>query len=159
VALSPNAERLRFLLETTRKEAGHLRQTVDRLASEPISAKWVTQLEENPDLSERLDAFVARFGRLQDTLGDKLIPELLRHWLEPVGPALDNLARVERLGHLDSVDDWVEARNLRNRLVHEYMKDPDEFAGALRRALELVPLLEQTCRELGRAAQRLIPAR
>ncbi len=66
-----------------------------------------------------LDAIVARFGRLQDTLGDKLIPELMRHWLEPVGLALDHLARMERLGYLDLIDDWVEARNLRNRRVHE----------------------------------------
>ncbi len=157
MALNPDPERLKFLLETTRKEARHLRQTVDRLASEPISADWVAGLEDQPELSERLDAFVARFGRLQDTLGDKLVPELLRHWLEHVGPALDNLSRMERLGHLDSIDDWMEARNLRNRLVHEYMRDPEEFAEALQRALELVALLEQTRDRLERAAQDLLP--
>ena len=32
------------------------------------------------DLAERVDAFVARFGRLQDTAADKLLPELLRRW-------------------------------------------------------------------------------
>lgn len=77
MALNPGKDRLQFLLEATRKEARHLRQTVDRLSEEPISAQWVSQLEHEPELSERLDAFVARFGRLQDTLADKLIPELL----------------------------------------------------------------------------------
>jgi uncharacterized protein with HEPN domain len=154
VALNPDKDRLQFLLETTRKEARHLRQTVDRLTEEPITAQWVSQLEHEPELSERLDAFVARFGRLQDTLGDKLIPELLGHLLEDVGATLDNLARMERLGYLPSVADWVEARNLRNRLIHEYMRDPEEFAQALRRAMDLTPLLEQTREKLAEAAKR-----
>jgi len=35
-------------------------------------------LENNIELAERVEAFVARFGRLQDTLGDKLLPTLLK---------------------------------------------------------------------------------
>ena len=57
-------------------------------------------------LSERLDAFVARFARLQDSLGDKLLPALLRALAEPVGAALDNLNVGERLGWFDSVEQW-----------------------------------------------------
>lgn len=156
MALTADSERLAFLLETTAKEARHLRQTVDRLAAEPISAEWVSRLEQEPELSERLDAFVARFGRLQDTLGEKLIPELLRHLLEDVGSMLDNLGRMERLGSLPSLEGWIEARNLRNRLIHEYMRDPEEFAGALLRAIELVPLLETTQANLRAASQRFL---
>ena len=127
-------ERLRFLLETVSKERRHLLLTTQRLFSEDVNAVWVSSLEERPDIAERLDAFVARFARLQDTLGDKLIPALLRHLLENPGSNLDNLNRIERFGLLSSVDDWIEARNLRNRLIHEYMNDPEEFASALRRA-------------------------
>jgi len=36
-------------------------------------------------LAERLDAFAARFARLQDTAGDKLLPALLTWLGEPVG--------------------------------------------------------------------------
>ncbi len=138
------SERLRFLLETVRKERKHLLQTTERLATETIDAEWVAALESRPELSERLDAFVARFNRLQDTLGDKLIPELMRNMLETPGTVLDNLNRMEKLGLVSSVEEWVEARNLRNRLVHEYMHDPDEFADALQRAMELVQLLVDT---------------
>jgi hypothetical protein len=42
-------------------------------------------LRQDPEMSERVDAFVARFGRLQDTLGDKLLPRLLQWLAEPVG--------------------------------------------------------------------------
>lgn len=137
-------ERLDFLLETVEREKRHLLLTTRRLFSEQIDADWVRSLEEHPDLAERLDAFVARFARLQDTVGDKLIPELMQHMLETPGSVIDNLNRMEKLGLMASVDDWIEARNLRNRLVHEYMRDPAEFADALKRAGDLVQLLVNT---------------
>lgn len=136
--------KLRFLLEVAEREARHLLQTRERLFREHIDSQWVVLLEGKPDLSERVDAFATRFGRLQDTVGGKLVPELLRQMLETPGSALDNLNRVERLGLLESVTSWTEARNLRNLLVHEYMEDPEVFAQALNRANELVPLLTET---------------
>lgn len=137
-------DRLVFLLETVEKEGRHLLGTTARLFIEPIDAAWVRQLEHRPELSERTDAFATRFARMQDTLGDKLVPELLRQLLETPGAALDNLNRMEKLGLLRSVTDWLEARNLRNRMIHEYMRDEAAFAGALNRAAELVPLLVDT---------------
>jgi hypothetical protein len=157
VPLDPT--RLKLLLETARREALHLLGTTERLFREAIDADWVRALDAAPELAERLDAFVARFGRLQDNLGDKVIPELRRQSLEQPGAALDNLNRMEKLGLLPSVADWVQARNLRNRLVHEYVRDPDELAGALLRARELVPLLVQTYnRTSGYAGERFAGA-
>ena len=137
-------DRLLFLLETVEKEGRHLIGTTARLFAETVDAAWVKRLEDEPELAERTDAFATRFGRMQDTLGDKLIPELRRRLLETPGATLDNLNRMEKLGLLASVTDWMEARYLRNRLVHEYMRDEAEFAGALNRAAELVPLLVGT---------------
>ena len=145
-----NPERLLFLLETARREAEHLDGTIRRLFHHPIDAAWVEALAQAPELAERVDAFGARFGRLQDTIGDKLVPELRRQLLETPSAALDNLNRMEKLGLLESVGDWVEARNLRNRLVHEYPRDSAEFAGALCRARELAPLLIQTYNRINR---------
>jgi class 3 adenylate cyclase len=60
-----------------------------------------------------LAAFVSRFGRLQDTVGDKLLPALLSALAEPVGPAIDNLDKAEKLGLLESARHCVaEARRL-----------------------------------------------
>ena len=63
---------------------------------------------------------------------------------ETLGAALDNLSKAERLGWLPSVEEWLETRGLRNRMVHEYMEDLEEFRLALDRGRQLVPLLLQT---------------
>ncbi|MDN5849199.1 MAG: hypothetical protein L0H63_06100 [Nitrococcus sp.] len=146
-------DRLLFLMDTAERQGRHLLTTTTRLFSQPIDADWVEALGEKPDLAERLDAFGARFARMQDTIGDRLIPELRRHLLETPGPALDNLNRMEKLGLLSSVVDWVEARNLRNRLIHEYMRNPEEFSSALQRAHALVPLLIETYNALNAYAK------
>jgi len=143
-----NLTRLAFLLETAGHLVQHLESTTERLFQQPIDVQWLARLESDPDLAERLDAFVARFGRLQDTLADKLVPELMRQMLETPGSAIDNLDRMEKLGLIHSVDEWLEARNLRNRLIHEYMRDPAEFLEALERARELVPRLTGAFRSM-----------
>ena len=83
-------------------------------------------------LAERLDAFVSRFGRLQDTVGDKLLPALLNALGESSGPALDNLDQAEKFGLIDSSDNWMEMRRLRNQMVHEYIEDLAVLSSALR---------------------------
>ena len=45
--------------------------------SQPFSKERAATLPTDGLLSERVEAFVSRFSRLQDTLGDKLIPQLL----------------------------------------------------------------------------------
>jgi 3-methyladenine DNA glycosylase AlkD len=88
-------------------------------------------------------------------VGDKLVPELLKNALETPGSMLDNLNRMEKWDLLDSVVDWVEARNLQNQLVHEYMQDPEAFSQALHRARELVPLLTMTYDKIHEYAEKL----
>lgn len=140
------AEQNRFLslLEIVRREGDLLLRTDARLFKVNLDAAWVERLENEEDLAERLDAFVSRFGRMQDTLGDKLIPSLLRLLAEKPGSALDNLNRAEKLGLLASVVDWLDVRNLRNKLAHEYMVDAEEFAIALNQAHVVVSLLVAT---------------
>lgn len=140
------AEQKRFLslLEIVRREGELLLKTDSRLFKVNLDAAWVDRLENEEDLAERLDAFVSRFGRMQDTLGDKLIPSLLRSLAEKPGSALDNLNRAEKLGLLASVVEWLDVRNLRNKLVHEYMVDAGEFAMALNQAHGEVTLLVAT---------------
>lgn len=135
--------KLRTLASIVSKECKHLEQTTSRLFAQD-DWSWISRLEQDIDLSERVEAFVGRFGRLQDTLGDKLIPLVLVIEEETLGTALDNLGRAERLGWLPSVADWSEARGLRNRMVHEYMTDPEEFRLALARGRDLVPMLLET---------------
>jgi hypothetical protein len=93
-------------------EAQHLLTTNGRLFELPITAQRAESLRTDVELSERTDAFVARFGRLQDTLADKLLPALLDWLAEPVAAAIDNLNRAERLGWIESVETWTEVRRL-----------------------------------------------
>ena len=135
------SSKLQFLAETVLAEAGHLLVTDGRLFATPMTAQRAGSLRTDIDLAERTDAFVARFGRLQDTLGDKLLPVLLDWLAEPVAAAIDNLNRAERLGWIQSVEIWTEVRRLRNRMIHEYVRDPAELASALTAAHAAVPLL------------------
>ena len=67
---------------------------------------------------------------------DKLIPAVLDAAGEPVAAAIDNLGRMERLSLIHSADAWLEMRRLRNRLVHEYIEQPEDLAPALERACD-----------------------
>lgn len=135
-------ERIAFLLRVTRKEAEHLAQTDTLLfAQGAMDAGRAAALPQQAMLAERVDAFVARFGRLQDTLGDKLLPALLLAVDGRTGPLIDNLNRATRLGWLENPVQWLAVRRLRNQMVHEYVEDPAVLADALNSAHEAVPLL------------------
>ncbi len=85
--------RLQFLARIVRKEIRHLCLTDQRLFPDTFTSEKAGQLEANVELAERVDAFVSRFGRLQDTVGDKLLPRYLDAVGEATGPAIDNLNR------------------------------------------------------------------
>jgi hypothetical protein len=61
-------------LDLAQREARHLQHTVTTLLAQPIDLDWVESLKEREDRAEKLDALVARFGRLQDYLGDHVLP-------------------------------------------------------------------------------------
>lgn len=140
--------RLEALLYAVEREALYLEQTDGRLFAMPFDEQRAMALPADQDLSELVDAFAMRFGRLQDTLGDKLIPAVLQREQEPLGSALDNLDRAERLGWVDSVDSWIDARRLRNGFVHEYLRDPAKLAYNLMQGHSAVPLLVSCARRL-----------
>jgi hypothetical protein len=139
------------LLRITAKEVHYLERTRNRLISHQINLEWVNSLANSDAHSDILDAFVARFGRLQDRLGDKLLPTLLRLNMEKVGSQLDNLILAEKLGWLSSTDDWIELRGLRNLLIHEYLQSPSDLLKPLLQALEAVSLLGQVHLRLNQA--------
>ncbi len=142
-------ERLQALARIVQKELLHLQRTDTRLFAEPFTADKAAGLEENQDLAERVEAFVSRFGRLQDTLGDKLLPRYLAALGERPLAFIDNLAKAERLGLINSADHWLELRRLRNRMIHEYVDDPKLLAEALQAGHRGVA-------ELARAARRIL---
>ncbi len=123
--------RLAALARIVEREAKHLATTDTRLFQPLLSTDDIAALETNEDLAERVEAFIGRFGRLQDTLGDKLLPALLARLGDRPAGLLDNLDRAERLGWIEDANQWINIRDLRNKMVHEYMEDPTLLADAL----------------------------
>jgi hypothetical protein len=137
-------ERFRQTLEIVRRESHHLAFSHARLFQAPIGADWVAALDRNPELAERLEAFVSRFGRMQDTIADKLLPRWLLAIAETPGGQIEVLNRAERLGVIENTEQWLQARKLRNRLIHESMESPSAFAADLNLAREYTAMLMET---------------
>jgi len=135
--------RLQFLARIVRKEICHLCLTNQRLFPDAFTSEKAGQLETDVDLAEQVDAFVSRFGRLQDTVGDKLLPGYLDAVGEATGPAIDNLNRAEKPGLIGSTELWITLRDLRNTMIHEYMEDLDRLADALNKGHEHVATLSE----------------
>lgn len=70
-------------LDLARKEAEHLRYSQSTLFALPIDLAWVQSLASQPVLAEKVEAFVSRFGRLQDHIGGKLLPRYAALVSEP----------------------------------------------------------------------------
>lgn len=157
LAATPTLERLKFLMRVTQLEQVHLQTTDTRLFGQQslISLDLLKKLNEHIELAERIEAFASRYGRLQDTLGDKLLPTLLIAMGERSHTMVENLEQAQRLGWLPSVNDWLAARYLRNQMVHEYIEDPAIMQAALAAAHEFVPMLTHVRSQLAAvAAQR-----
>ncbi len=150
--------RLQFLCRVVKKEANYLQDTDGRLFAESLGVTDLQRIAEDALLAERLDAFVSRFGRLQDTLADKFLPALLDAMAEPRGAATENLDRAEKLGWLDSTDDWLVMRKLRNQMVHEYIEDLVILCDSLKAGHMFVATLVKTADQFVFQADRRIAA-
>ena len=146
--------RLQFLARVVRKECQHLATTDQRLFCGLFTPEHAARLDADHELAERVEAFVGRFGRLQDTVGDKLLPLLLATMGEKPAAVFDNLDRAERLGLLESADTWMTMRNLGNQMIHEYVEDPVVLASALQTGHTFVAGLIATANNMIAEAER-----
>jgi hypothetical protein len=92
-----------------------------------------------------LDQMLFRFGRLQDAIGQRLLPAILRagqEWRDDE-TFLDKLHRLEKLGAIPSASDWVQLRDLRNNAMHEYPDHPELNAANLNRVFDGIAKLER----------------
>ncbi|MEJ1958970.1 MAG: hypothetical protein WDM70_05520 [Nitrosomonadales bacterium] len=101
-----------FALDLAEKEVAHLAYTHRTLFAQSIDLQWVQALARHEELAEKIDAFVSRFGRLQDHIGEKLIPRFAALLGSEPKSLLDNLAYAEKNGWLDSAEAFVSARKL-----------------------------------------------
>lgn len=105
-----------------------------------------------------LDQFAYRYTRLQDDMGARLIPAVLKALGEDIGPmsAIDRFGRLEQLGWLASADDWLALRQVRNQFSHDYPDSTYEryerLQAATQAAYQLLATLEHFHRRLATLA-------
>ena len=93
-----------------------------------------------------IDTFIFRFMKLQDYMGNKLF----KAFLIEIGEYADNMSfidvldKLEKLEIINSVEDWLKLRKLRNKLAHEYPDELDEILEDIREALKCLPELKDT---------------
>jgi len=72
-----------------------------------------------------LDMMTTRFGKLQDIIGLKIFPIILNLLEEDAVAFIDKLNKLEKLGYIEDANWWVELREIRNKIAHDYPDDHD----------------------------------
>ena len=101
------------------RHANALRGALAEWLVRPVQ-EWAV-IEADSHAVRLLDQIIYRFSKLQDAVGERLVPATLGIQGESIDdwPMNDRLHRLERLGYLDAKQ-WVVWRAIRNSLSHEY---------------------------------------
>ncbi|MBL4743082.1 MAG: hypothetical protein JKX87_00320 [Cycloclasticus sp.] len=110
----------------------------------PFSAKSISQLTDI-ELAV-IDQFTIRFSKLQDAMGAKLLPAVLELTREEgdLSTFIDKLNRLEKIGALNSADEWLKLREMRNQFAHDYPDDPEIQSSLLNKAFDMANKLLST---------------
>ena len=101
----------------------------------PISVNRVIDKE----ILRILDQIAYRFTKLQDSMGEKLMPLILVLAQEPIPDNVtfaEKLNRLERIGAIPSAEEWKRFRVVRNALAHDYPDDPELRTSAINRFID-----------------------
>ena len=79
----------------------------------------------------------SRFARLSDLLIQKIFRLIEQIDLEPGGTVRDRINKAEKKGLINSADDFVKIRILRNNIAHEYL--PEEIRALFEKVLKYTP--------------------
>lgn len=92
----------------------------------PLSIENLAQLP--LDKIAFLDMLTMRFGKLQDVIGAKIFSLILEALGEDAPALIDKLNKLEKLGYIQNVNWWMDLREIRNQVMHDY---PDDYAAIL----------------------------
>ena len=118
------------------------------VASLPLDAESYTKL--NEDEVEHIDQYLFRFAQLQDAIGKrffKVIFVSLEEDIEDIS-FIDLLNRLEKLNILDSAEQWLELRKIRNVLSHTYEDEPEEMSIAINDIFDKKEAIEKIYKQL-----------
>ena len=116
-----------------RQACDSLQYSYDRCHRIPIKTGF------DNETMERFEALTARFARLSDIMIQKVFRTLNAIDLEDRGTVRDRINRAEKRGIIDSADDFIEIRMVRNEIAHEYKSET--ILEIFERVLALTPCL------------------
>lgn len=108
---------------------------------------WPTlnsDLFEDFEKIKTIDTFIYRFIKLQDMMGDKLF----KIFLDEIGEYKDNMSLLDVLDKLEKFEiindsyEWMEYRNLRNKLTHEYPNNEEDIVEGIQLAMIVFEKIE-----------------
>jgi len=104
-----------------------------------------------------LELYIGRFARLQDQLGRKVFPLLLKDLgdFDETMSFRDILSKLEKLEIIESSEEWSEVREIRNDISHEYPDDHEKMADALNKSYQKRYVLLDCLRSVNAVAAKL----
>ncbi len=98
----------------------------------PINTQMYNELSK--ETVSFIDQMSYRFAKLQDTAG-RILQILLLVLQEDMesSPFIDVLNRAEKLGIIESAQEWISLREQRNILSHEYSEEDEEIVFGINR--------------------------
>ena len=114
----------------------------------PLDANKYIALSD--DEVAHIDQYLFRFAKLQDTIGKRLFQAIFLSLEEDVSdlPFIDLLNRLEKLNILDSKEQWLELRVIRNTLSHTYEDEPEEMSLAINAVFNKKQCIEAIYKQL-----------
>lgn len=95
-----------------------------------------------PEKRAILDAYLKRFASIQDFLGAKIFSLLLEIAGINNSKMSEVLSNIEKENIIDSLENWIELREVRNELEHNYPEELQEALNDLKYCIDNFAKLE-----------------
>ena len=95
-----------------------------------------------PEKRAILDAYLKRFASIQDFLGAKIFSLLLEIAGINNTKMSEVLSNIEKENIIDSLENWIELREIRNELEHDYPEELQEALDDLKYCIDSFEQLE-----------------
>jgi hypothetical protein len=95
-----------------------------------------------PEKRAILDAYLKRFASIQDFLGSKIFSLLLEIAGINNSKMSEVLSNIEKENIIDSLENWIELREVRNELEHDYPEELQEALNDLKYCIDNFEQLE-----------------
>ena len=139
---------------------GHADALSEALQDMGVRALTVTDYNRLSKADRRLlDQFAYRYTRLQDDMGARLMPAILKALGEDVASmsAIDRFARLEQLGWLGNAESWSTLRQIRNQFTHDYPDDAAQRYERLQAATDAAGQLLAVMEQIHQKLQVILP--